>query len=352
MNKGIRIRAFVSALFLLFNSFCCFCTLADNDDDYYSEKEILVVFDDKLLTFDTNPVIAHGRTLVPMRTMLESFGCEVVWDEEASTVKAVEKDITLEIQIGKPWVTGYTQNEIMTYQLDVPAMIINDRTYLPLRKIAEIFHMTVLWEDETQTVYLSKNPTREFLSKTHTYYFQNDERWMLPGYGSGYCWVCSYAMVINDIVGNVTPSDIKAVNEKYMENGALCYHYFIAQEYGLEFVNAIDEASPYFERFDFDYGATYINNPDKSDEIIYEVLREALKKHPEGVMVRFEKYPHTMVAVGYADGEILFNEPANGWGTYTQKGTTEAVTFDKTYPCRMGLRLSDMEYIQALDVNN
>lgn len=351
MNKRIYMGAFVLALFFAFNSIFCLCATASDESNYYSEKGILVFLDGEMLTFDSSPVIIDGRTLIPLRAVAEAFSCGVEWDGETSRVKIVRDQITLEIKIGSHWVTENSSDSVRTYQMDVPAMIINDRTYLPLRKIADIFGVGIRWDDETNSVYLSKEITREWIIENHTYYFQNDESLMLPGFGSGYCWVCSYAMIINDIVGNVTPLDIKNINEKYLDNGAMCYHNIIAQEFGLKFAAAVDKDGEFFERFDSDFGSTYIKNDDKSDEVTTNALIEALKLHPEGVMVRFEQYPHTIVAVGYTDGEILFNDPApSSWQGYSHKGDLTAVPFEKTYPYQMGMRLSDMNYIQALDV--
>lgn len=350
MSKRIFVRVFILALIFAFNSIFCLDATADDKDNYYSEEAISVLLDGEMLRFDSNPVIIEGRTLVPIRTIAEAFNCDVEWDAENLCVKVKSDKITMEIKIGSDRVTEYSSESVNTYQLDVPATVINDRTYLPLRKTADIFGVGVSWDDKTHSVHLSKNLTRDLVIKNHTYYFQNDESLMLPKFGSGYCWACSYAMIINDIVGNVTPLDIKSVNERYFDNGALCYHNIIAQEFGLKLVPAVDKNSEYFERFDADYGSTYIKNTDKSDEVIINALREALKIHPEGVMVRFEQYPHTIVAVAYVEGKILFNDPAPSlWQQYSDKGSMMAVPFEKTYPYQKGLTLSDMNYIQALD---
>ena len=349
MIKRTSLYALGTALILVFNIIFGFYAFAYGENSYYTERPILVVSEGKMLTFDTSPVIIEGRTLVPLRPVLESFRCDILWDDKTDTVKASDDRITVEIKIGGYWLTVYDKGIIKTYQLDVPAMIINDRTYLPLRKIAEVFGAYVYWNDSTNTVTISKNLTNETVKQTHTYYFQNEEQWQLPKYGSGYCWVCSYAMVINDITGGVTPVDIKSVNEEYLDDGAICHHVQIADRFGLRFVPAVDEQGEYFDRFEYDYGATYIKNPDKSDLVATLAITEALKRHPEGVLVRFEEHPHTMVAIGNVGGQIIFNEPASEWGSYSDKGMTEGVTFDKTYPCKMGHKLSDMAYIQALD---
>ena len=63
----------------------------------------------------------------------------------------------LEIQIGASEmkkatiVNGKRVNE-EDISLDVPAEIINDRTYLPLRKIGEALGCEVDWDGDTRTV--------------------------------------------------------------------------------------------------------------------------------------------------------------------------------------------------------
>ncbi|MCL2838318.1 MAG: copper amine oxidase N-terminal domain-containing protein [Oscillospiraceae bacterium] len=41
--------------------------------------------------------------------------------------------------------------------MDVPAQIINDRTFVPLRFISEFFGATVEWDEDTQTVIITTN---------------------------------------------------------------------------------------------------------------------------------------------------------------------------------------------------
>ena len=41
-----------------------------------------------------------------------------------------------------------------------------------------------------------------------------------------------------------------------------------------------------------------------------EIIKQALLKHPEGVLVRYAAFPHTMVAIGFTDDVIYFNDPA------------------------------------------
>ena len=41
-----------------------------------------VIYNNDLLTFDVEPIIENGRTLVPFRTIFETMGCAVYYSEE------------------------------------------------------------------------------------------------------------------------------------------------------------------------------------------------------------------------------------------------------------------------------
>jgi len=58
------------------------------------EKEITVIFDGEKLSFDSDPVIINGRTMVPMRKIFEELGATVGWDGNARRVEAVFDDGT------------------------------------------------------------------------------------------------------------------------------------------------------------------------------------------------------------------------------------------------------------------
>jgi hypothetical protein len=48
-----------------------------------------VLLDGQLLSFDVQPIIEDGRTLVPLRTIFEALGANVSWDENTQTVAAI-----------------------------------------------------------------------------------------------------------------------------------------------------------------------------------------------------------------------------------------------------------------------
>lgn len=107
----------------------------------------IVNLDGQQLSFDVAPVIEDGRTLVPLRGIFEAMGASVEWDSDTQTATAVKDSTTVVVGIGSvsPTVNGIAQT------IDVPAKIINGRTFAPLRFVCEAFGGTVAWDTATGT---------------------------------------------------------------------------------------------------------------------------------------------------------------------------------------------------------
>ncbi len=123
----------------------------------HANETISVFLDNEQIQFDVEPIIVNGRTMVPMRAIFEKLGTEVTWDESTNTAIAYDynKMYGISITIGIPHMLD---TFLTTIPLDVPAMLHNDRTLVPLRAISESFECRVEWDDATSTVRIySKN---------------------------------------------------------------------------------------------------------------------------------------------------------------------------------------------------
>ena len=101
----------------------------------------------------TKPIVTDGRTLVPVRAIIEAFDGAVGWEDSTQTVElTMEYDVITLIINSK---TAYLNNQ--TYTLDVAPKVINGRTMLPIRFVAEGFNLGVAWEGDTQTVTIIRN---------------------------------------------------------------------------------------------------------------------------------------------------------------------------------------------------
>jgi len=118
--------------------------------------EIRVMVNNTPVTFDSPPIIENGRTLVPMRFIFEALGAEVSWNGETQTAIGVRGDTTVSVPIGET--TAYINEEAK--MLDVPAKIVEGRTLVPARFVAESFGCDVRWQQKTQTVWITDGEKR------------------------------------------------------------------------------------------------------------------------------------------------------------------------------------------------
>ena len=122
------------------------------------DEPIKIVVNDAELVIpegDTTPFIENDRTLVPMRAIFEALGAKVNWDGETKTIVSYDpiSDVSITMQIDSA--NMFVGEEKV--ELDVPAKIVNDRTVVPIRAIAEGMNSKVDWDGETRTVTVTKD---------------------------------------------------------------------------------------------------------------------------------------------------------------------------------------------------
>ena len=100
----------------------------------------------------TTPVIVNERTLVPIRAIIEAMGGTVGWEAETKTATLNYGKDKIDLVIDSK--TAYLNDE--PNELDTAPAIINDRTMLPIRFIAESFKFDVKWDGDTQTITITK----------------------------------------------------------------------------------------------------------------------------------------------------------------------------------------------------
>lgn len=97
------------------------------------------------------PAQIQGRTLVPLRGVLEQMGATLVWDPATRTVIGSKGERRFELPIGSR--TALMNGRSMP--LDVPAQIFRGTTMVPLRFVSEALGADVRWSGSTQTVEIS-----------------------------------------------------------------------------------------------------------------------------------------------------------------------------------------------------
>ena len=127
--------------------------LAEND-------VVSVTVDNSPVEFDQNPVIIEGHTLVPVRAVFEKAGAEVSWDQPTQTATIKKEGYTVTIKYGES--VMYKNGEPI--ELEQPADVINNRTMIPVRAIAEAMDFSVTWDGHHSLILISTNgkPYRAF----------------------------------------------------------------------------------------------------------------------------------------------------------------------------------------------
>lgn len=123
------------------------------------EKQIIFTIGTKtVLLFGENkendvaPIIKNNRAFLPARFVAENLGADVEWNEINQTVTITKDDITIILTIGNDTaiVNGKSVN------LEYPAFVENDRTYTPIRFVAENLGADVEYNEETQEITITK----------------------------------------------------------------------------------------------------------------------------------------------------------------------------------------------------
>ncbi len=109
----------------------------------------------------TKPVIIPkwGRTVVPIRAIVEALGGTIEWDGTERKVTINFNGTVIELWIDKPQARVNGEMKwIDPSNHDVKPIIINSRTMLPLRFVAENLGCTVNWDAATRTITITYTP--------------------------------------------------------------------------------------------------------------------------------------------------------------------------------------------------
>ncbi|HEY3247386.1 MAG TPA: copper amine oxidase N-terminal domain-containing protein [bacterium] len=114
-------------------------------------QTIRVLVDGSPISFDQPPAAIGGRVLVPLRGVFERLGAYVQWDPRTNTVSATKPGTTVQLQIGSR--QAYVNGRLVT--LDVPPMVVQGRTLVPLRFVSEAMGARVDWDPSARTVFIT-----------------------------------------------------------------------------------------------------------------------------------------------------------------------------------------------------
>lgn len=118
---------------------CVSLFLSINTSAY--EIPIDITVNGKYIKSDVNPYIKNSRTYVPIRFISEAIGCMVYWENGTAII---EGDKTIMLYPDKDY--AYVDGELTA--VDAPAELVSNRTFVPLRFVAETFGCDVEWDEK------------------------------------------------------------------------------------------------------------------------------------------------------------------------------------------------------------
>ncbi|MBP1965459.1 copper amine oxidase N-terminal domain-containing protein [Paenibacillus aceris] len=140
MKSIARKTTFILALLLLF--------IIPNVHAESSSPAIAVFLNEEQITFDQDPLLVDGNTLVPFRTIFEKLGYSVTWEEKKQGVSAQRESNEIHMTIGSSLASV---NQI-SYILDASPQIRDGVTLVPLRFVAEASGAAVTWDQEKHQI--------------------------------------------------------------------------------------------------------------------------------------------------------------------------------------------------------
>lgn len=143
----------IVSLLLLISLFLCIfpAKLANAGQEidiflWIGKKEIQI--NGEIKEIDVAPFIKDNRTFVPIRFVSEALGAKVNWVDSEKKVEIVLKDISISLWIDKyfAYVNGVEK------KLDTAPMIVDSRTFVPVRFVSENLGASVGWDAHEQKV--------------------------------------------------------------------------------------------------------------------------------------------------------------------------------------------------------
>ncbi len=115
---------------------------------YFDKNSLLVMVNGQYMDFDVAPVIMNDRAMVPLRSIFEKLGAVVQWYDDSKMIIATHGSDVITMQVGRN--EFFLNNNKI--EIDAPSTIVDGRTLVPLRAVAEALNTQVFYNPDTKTV--------------------------------------------------------------------------------------------------------------------------------------------------------------------------------------------------------
>lgn len=255
--------------FFLF--FCCFCMfLLTGATQLSANEDPSIRIDGQARNYDPPCQIVDGRTMIPVRYVIEdpALAGEVTWDENTREVGIDCRDKHLVFRIANK-TAGIDGKNI---SLDVAPYIFQNRTYIPLRFLAEHLSAQVSWNASAYEVNIAFNQQEQQ---------QEQEEEVFAYY---------YYRALDEFKANA--ASITDVALRWFQtdaDGDLYYEYEDDYDQVLQF--ARDQGIKTHASvvlMDKDQMHTLLSNPTRYRHLIEQLTQQVQEKDYDGVNIDFE----------------------------------------------------------------
>ncbi|KAB2953663.1 hypothetical protein F9B85_03315 [Heliorestis acidaminivorans] len=155
-----KARQCFSTLLLMFLAFFLLTNFYDNQQgqgnaeaygDYVLVQDVTVLAEGKEVIFARPLIIAQNRLLIPLRAVGEALGAQFEWHGASRTIEMIKGERHV---LMWPSVT-YVQVNGEAKTVQVPPLLHNGSTYVPLAFVSEVTGNQVEWVDASRTVLIT-----------------------------------------------------------------------------------------------------------------------------------------------------------------------------------------------------
>ncbi len=120
-------------------------------------NEINIILDQNKLSLEQTPVILNSRTMIPLRGFFEHIGANVDWNKKTRQVIIKNNDVEILLTVGN----NYALVNGKIFKFDTASQIIEGRTFVPIRFVAESMGYAVDWDSKTRSVLVNSKEYAE-----------------------------------------------------------------------------------------------------------------------------------------------------------------------------------------------
>lgn len=114
----------------------------------------IMTVNDTEIEIDAVPIIINNHVLVPIRAVMEHMETKVEWNNKNQTISVYDSNNIVHMSINSK--IAYLNNK--EYVLESPPIIIDSRTFIPIRFISESLGFSVNWyESQNKIIITSRN---------------------------------------------------------------------------------------------------------------------------------------------------------------------------------------------------